>query len=137
PIQLARNRLSGWRDQIMRSKCLSAALTFGFATLLSFAATAQKSELQFTSAEETIIARNDALVRLRSSHPEIVRKVLDALASVKPRKRRDLRDPDPLRADLPFDPARNPDLVVYQRGSPEAAHDLFQLLKQAGTKPKN
>lgn len=122
---------------MMRSKCLSAALTFVFAALLSLAAAAQKSAPLFTPAEETIIARNDALVRLRTSNPEIVRKVLDALASVKPRKRRDLREAESSTMELPFDPARNPDLVVFARGSPEAAHDLFQLLKQAGTKPKN
>lgn len=111
-----------------------------FAACLATNVWAQRSTLQFTAADEIIIARNDVMQDLRRVSPQDLRRILDALTFVNA-KRND--DPDfhrrPARrlqqdnnsADRPaFDPERNPDLEVYQRSSPEAAHDLFQLLKQ-------
>jgi len=103
-------------------------------------ARAQRGLPIFTAADEVVIERNEVLQDLRRISPRDVRRILDALAFVAS-KRND--DPDfhrkPARrmqrdnnsADRPaFDPEKTPDLVVYQRSSPEAAHDLFQLLKQ-------
>jgi len=103
-------------------------------------AQAQRGLPVFTAADDVVIERNEVLQDLRRISPRDVRRILDALAFVAS-KRND--DPDfhrkPARrmqrdnntADRPaFDPEKNPDLVVYQRSSPEAAHDLFQLLKQ-------
>jgi len=102
-------------------------------------AQAQRS-LIFTPADEVVIERNQVLQDLRRVSPRDVRRILDALAFASSKRnedpefhrkpaRRMQRDNNP--ADRPaFDPEKNPDLVVYQRSSPEAAHDLFQLLKQ-------
>jgi hypothetical protein len=103
-------------------------------------AQAQRGLPIFTASDEVVIERNEILQDLRRVSPRDVRRILDALAFATS-KRND--DPDfhrkPARrmqrdnntADRPaFDPEKNPDLVVYQRSSPEAAHDLFQLLKQ-------
>jgi hypothetical protein len=103
-------------------------------------AQAQRAQPIFTATDEVIIERNEVLQDLRRVSPRDVRRILDALAFVTAKRnddpefhrkpaRRMQRDNNP--ADRPaFDPEKNPDLVVYQRSSPEAAHDLFQLLKQ-------
>jgi hypothetical protein len=76
---------------------------------------------------------------LRRASPQDLRRILDALAFVNTKRnddpefhrrpaRRLQQDSD--AGNPAFDPERNPDLVVYQRSSPEAAHDLFQLLKK-------
>jgi len=96
----------------------------------------------FTIAEEAVIERNEALRLVYETDPALVRRVLNAMKS-RPSgkdKQRDVLGPKPGDgggADsapvVPdFDPAVNPDLAIFQRGSPEAAHDLFQLLKKAG-----
>lgn len=98
----------------------------------------------FTIAEEAIIERNEALRTAYETDPALVRRVLNALKS--PRKsgdkQRDTFGPgtpadqgagrsDTIQPGADIDPATNPDLAIFQRGSPEAAHDLFQLLKKA------
>jgi|APFEC2959095136_1045048.scaffolds.fasta_scaffold05146_2 hypothetical protein len=98
----------------------------------------------FTIAEEAIIDRNETLRSLYQTDPALVRRVLDALKSRGQSKdrQRDVFGPgapgnagseprDPSQAEATFDPATNPDLAIFQRASPEAAHDLFQLLKKA------
>ena len=95
---------------------------------------------KFTATEETIIARNDSLIGLRRSDPAGLRRILDALARAGIRG--DAPAPAMLRprgstSDAPFDPAKNPDLVLFHRASPEAANDLFQLLKKVGSKPRS
>ena len=98
----------------------------------------------FTIAEEAIIDRNEALRSIYETDPALVRRVLNALKSRGPNndKQRDVFGPkvpggpsprqhDPSQPDAEIDPATNPDLAILQRGSPEAAHDLFQLLKKA------
>jgi hypothetical protein len=87
---------------------------------------------RFTLAEEVVIARNDALSELHKIDPWSVRRIIDAMAAAKlqpPRERqRDMTE----RRDgaVEIDPGRNPDLDIFQRASPEAAYDLFQLLKR-------
>ena len=98
----------------------------------------------FTIAEEAIIDRNDALRSIYETDPALVRRVLNALKTrgQSKDKQRDVFGPrmpggsgaptaDPSQPDAAIDPATNPDLAILQRGSPEAAHDLFQLLKKA------
>lgn len=96
----------------------------------------------FTIAEEAVIERNEALRSIYKADPALVRRVLDALKS-RPHskdKQRDVFGPaepgtpardTPIQPGEEIDPAANPDLAIFQRGSPEAAHDLFQLLKKA------
>jgi hypothetical protein len=80
----------------------------------------------FTHEETVIIERNATLSDVSKTNPWIVRKLFDAVEQSQPDK------------TLPRTPSdsdsANPDLDQMQRASPEAAHDLFQLLKQAGQK---
>ena len=117
--------------------------------LISSAADAQpnKSPPRFTLAEEVVIARNDVLNALQSIDPWGVRMVLDALAAAKQlppdetpglgdgNTRDVFGDPRLRDGDFRLDPAQNPDLkVLFQRASPEAAYDLFQILKRVGSR---
>jgi hypothetical protein len=105
---------------------------------------------RFSINEEIIIARNDLLTALLAVDPKGVRRILDQLAEAKKRppaaghrKQRQVTD-DPGGGAAPndaarnpgvgrVDAARNPDLhVFFQRASPEAAYDLFQILKRVG-----
>jgi hypothetical protein len=106
-----------------------------------------KAAPQFTLAEEVIIARNDALSALLRIDPSGVRTVLDAIAAARrlapsdksakgDGKTRDVFG-DPRLRDGKFriDPQQNPDLkILFQRASPEAAYDLFQILKRVGSR---
>jgi hypothetical protein len=96
----------------------------------------------FTIAEEAVIERNEALRSAYQTDPALVRRVLNAMKSrgQNKDKQRDVFGPGtpripgghtPAQPGEEIDPAANPDLVIFQRGSPEAAHDLFQLLKKA------
>ena len=92
---------------------------------------------RFTLEEETLIARNEALLELLPLDPQGVRKIVDAVVAAKgkppaapvPQRQRDV-------TAVVIDPVRNPDLEVFQRASPEAAYDLFQLLKRVGGRGK-
>jgi hypothetical protein len=101
----------------------------------------------FNLAEEVVIARNDLLSELLGQDPQAVRKIMNAIGEMKKQAAPDpqpntkyrnvLRDQSG-KEELPIDPHRNPDLNLYlQRASPEAAYDLFQILKRvgAGTRP--
>jgi hypothetical protein len=79
----------------------------------------------FTSEETMTIQRNKTLLEISKTNPWIVRKLLDAVEQSK----NDKKLPAPSNGD-----GEDPDLDQMQRASPEAAHDLFQLLKQAGEK---
>jgi hypothetical protein len=91
---------------------------------------------RFSATEQIIIARNDALNQLLVVDPWAVRTIVDALVAGKhqapptasPTRKRQ-RD----AGSVWIDPQRNPDLEVFQRASPEAAYDLFQLLKRAAS----
>ena len=120
----------------MRRACLSIATA-----IFMFASAAAHGETQraprFTLAEESIIARNDMLSALLAVDPVGVRKIVDALvaskqrpSSAKHKRGRTVDKPPSGDGVVVIDPARNPDLIVFQRASPEAAYDLFQLLKQ-------
>jgi hypothetical protein len=97
---------------------------------------------RFTLSEEAIIARNDLLSALLAVNPWGVRKIVDAIVAAKQRpsataRKRGRTVEKPASGDevVIIDQARNPDLVIFQRTSPEAAFDLFQLLKQVAGSP--
>ncbi len=130
----------------MRSRKQRLIVLLGAFVLLELTTTSVARN--FTIAEEAIIERNESLRMVYEKDPTLVRRVLDALAKrpASKEKQRDLiaksapteqeptsRDPAVLVA--PIDPGSNPDLAIYQRASPEAAHDLFQLLKRAASRP--
>lgn len=100
---------------------------------------------KFSFSEQIIIERNDTLVQLVAIDPWGVRTVLDSIDSARKlrpeqkltartKKNRDLSN-DRERAEDKrlLDPAKNPDLhILFQRTSPEAAYDLFQIIKRVG-----
>lgn len=96
----------------------------------------------FTIAEEAVIERNEALRSVYERDPALVRRALNAMKAPNRNKgkQRDVfgpgtpgipGGPTPVPPGEAIDPGANPDLAIFQRGSPEAAHDLFQLLKKA------
>lgn len=73
----------------------------------------------FTAGEVSLLERNAAVRQVLADNPWLVRRVLDDIARqggqpfVPPDSQEEVNNPQP-------------------RSSPEAAYDLFQLLKQAG-----
>jgi hypothetical protein len=97
-----------------------------------------KSAPEFTSDEMVIISRNAVLSGIVKEDPWVVRNLLDAIdhGDDQARASNNVVEP-PLPPSQPpdsFDPNENPDVERLQRASPEAVHDLFQLLKQAAEK---
>lgn len=85
----------------------------------------------FSKEEQIIIDRNSSLLDISKSNPWIVRRILDALEAAAS------SDNDNKSSRQPSDDnSKDPDFDRMQRASPEAVHDLFQLLKQAGKKAK-
>lgn len=88
---------------------------------------------QFTAEEQTLIRRNAALDELAPSDPWVVRYALDEIAKARSETPPDSSDRAAVRRryERPPEPERNPDLDQLGRASPEAAHDLFLLIKKA------
>ena len=84
------------------------------------AGTAIAAAPPFTATEMATIQRNEMLKQVLPADPWLVRQILDDIAR---QGREAFAPPDGI------DPFRNPDL----RSSPEAAYDLFQLLKKAAS----
>jgi hypothetical protein len=115
----------------MRSRIL---LAIGIATALPSAGALAQAGGAFTAQEQTIISRNAALSELVDRDPQLVRKVLDAIASAETMRAGPALDPPnskPGGLGQAPDPSHNPDLRQLERVSPEAALDLFQRIKRA------
>jgi hypothetical protein len=115
----------------MRSRIL---LAIGIATALPCGGALAQADGSFTAQEQTIIARNAALSELVGRDPQLVRRVLDAIASAETMRAApslDLSDGKPGGGGQTPDPPHNPDLQQLERVSPEAALDLFQRIKRA------
>ncbi len=116
------------------------------ATILAMIADPARAELRgvptgtpdFTKDELQIISRNQALSQVAKIDPWVVRKLLDTLDKFDERPSITNRAADPLKSTRQtpeiFDSHTNPDAERLQRASPEAIHDLFQLIKQAKDK---
>jgi hypothetical protein len=125
---------------------VAALLLIVGAISMSYPVGAQPRDVRtatFSAEDERIIARNEALTRLAKKNPQAVRRVLDLIENVQLRKTEGLesgssagesRRAPVARPNKRFDPKANPDLEQLLGSSPEATHDLFQLLKQAGAK---
>jgi hypothetical protein len=91
----------------------------------------------YSDQDMIFISRNAVLEDLSRTDPAGTRKILDYLRSpTRPQagaqreaRPRILSAPD--REERLFDPAQNPDLVLLQRSSPEAAYELLQIVKRA------
>jgi hypothetical protein len=93
----------------------------------------------FSAADRIVIARNQMLQSIVEQEPALVRRVLDALAAIENVQPRSSAMPNDSQAapgppSGPGGTSSNPDLDRLERTSPEAANDLFQLLKQAATR---
>jgi hypothetical protein len=89
---------------------------------------------EFTNDEWTVITRNAALSEVVKENPWIVRNLLD---SIDPQRNLKGGEKTQVPSEGPpdsFNPKENPDADSLQRASPEAVHDLFQLLKLAAEK---
>ena len=89
---------------------------------------------EFSSEEQSVIHRNAALDHLVQRNPRLVRQVLDAIARSNAEVLPDFSERTSLprrKYERPPEPEQNPDLDQLGRSSPEAAHDLFQLIKKA------
>jgi hypothetical protein len=94
---------------------------------------------EFTTSEEAVIHRNSSLERLAQRDPWVVRRALDAIARADNEGSRESSDRSQMKRkyERPPNPEANPDLDTLSRVSPEAAHDLFQLIKKASTGRKS
>lgn len=135
----ARRRRARARRRAAAGLLLFAALCVGFA-----GRAAAQPAAGFTAEEQAIIARNASLKAALATAPAAVRQALDAIAAAQPagtaRSGPPLAQPEPApRVEdkkARFKRKTDPDLAGLERISPEAAHDLFQVLKQVGsTKP--
>jgi hypothetical protein len=88
---------------------------------------------EFTVEEQSVIHRNVALDQLVQRDPWLVRRALDEISKSNAEASPDFSDRTAVRHryERPPQPERNPDLDHLGRSSPEAAHDLFLLIKKA------
>jgi hypothetical protein len=93
----------------------------------------------FTVGDHAIIDRNATLKGLVERDPWLVRRVLDAIQAADQGSQRSAEPMarSAIMTDQTPTPSRNPDLDHLERSSPEAAHDLFQLIKKASGSSKN
>jgi hypothetical protein len=131
--------------KFMNALIAVSALSVLVATSQPGVAAADGHAPQFTQDDRTIIQRNELLRRSLKAHPETVRQILDLIlahsgadqAPAAPTGAGGEKLPGDSEADRPaFDPKRNPDLDHLSGSSPEATHDLFQLLKKVGSTSK-
>ena len=80
--------------------------------------------VEFTESERAVIARNASLRAILASDPATVRAFLDSLQT---NGTGVYATPDDATGDT-----TDPDVKRLERASPEAAHDLLQLIKKAG-----
>jgi hypothetical protein len=113
---------------------LAVLLIFALPIGGAIAQTPTSAGSTFSAEEQAVIQRNSALNAVLSRDPALVRRVLDAMASANTGGARSSDGGKPRKPERPPNPKKNPDLENFGRASPEAAHDLFQLLKKAGQK---
>lgn len=106
------------------ASCALAALLFAQAAPSAQADMVFRTGVPEFSAEELeIIDRNETLAKIVLIDPWAVRRFLDALEDYDEDKGDDISEPE--------SDASDPDIDRMQRASPEAAHDLLQIIKEA------
>lgn len=109
---------------------VALALTLGVG--LPAKADLSRAEPVFSVADSATIARNASLRGIVDRDPWLVHKILRTIESSG--ETREFKSP--VRPSKPppkmEKPSEDPDLEAFKRSSPEAANDLFQLIKQAG-----
>jgi hypothetical protein len=123
------------RNKIVMALLLAMALPMASAR----AESSKGGRPAFTPGDRTIIDRNASLKGLVERDPRLVRRVLDAIEAADQGSERNAEPTarSAIMTDQTPAPSRNPDLDHLERSSPEAAHDLFQLIKKASASSKN
>ncbi len=130
-------RMRSEEDMAMNRILTALTLAFVIATDPAFADIRHTgARPEFTAADRVIIDRNTALGALVNRDPWLVRRVLDAIAKAATKPAADEFERSTPRREPAPNPAQNPDLDNLGRSSPEAAHDLFQLIKRASNGKK-
>jgi hypothetical protein len=127
------------RRMITRSATpLAVALILGFASPVRADLTSDPALPQFSKTDVERIERNATLRELYLYNPWLTYRVLRTIDEETGKEtRKSNRDNVPGAAapssgPAPFDEKRDPDLGQLQRVAPEAAVDLFALIKKAG-----
>ncbi|WP_454620431.1 hypothetical protein [Bradyrhizobium cenepequi] len=130
------------RPDPLRRMITRSATPFAVAMIVGFACPVRADLApapalpQFSKTDLTRIERNATLRELYLYNPWLTYRVLRAIDEAV-ETRRDLgpsQSPPP--ASPPFDEKRDPDLGEFQRVAPEAAVDLFAMIKKAsGSNP--
>ena len=109
---------------LLGSLAITAVLT-GFMLPAAADVTVRTGTPVFSQEEKAVIARNAALQAIVATDPWTVRQFLDLLGEED--------DEQDGGTSEEKGSSANPDLDRIERASPEGAHDLLQLIKQAGS----
>jgi len=119
------------RRMITRSATpFAVALILGLANPARADLSAEPPLPQFSKTDIALIERNATLRELYLSNPWLTYRVLRTIDEEVLRKEIP-PDPRPPSGPVPFDEKKDPDLGNLQRVAPEAAADLFALIKRA------
>lgn len=108
---------------LLGSLAIAAGLA-GFVLPAAADVTVRTGTPVFSQEEKAVIARNAALKAIVATDPWAVRQFLDLLGE---------EDDEQDVGTAEEKGSTNPDLDRIERASPEGAHDLLQLIKQAGS----
>lgn len=125
------------RRMITRSATpFAVALIAGFACPVRADLAPDPALPTFSKADLALIERNATLRELYVYNPWLTYRVLRTIDEAGGTKRDSMPGQSPAPASPPFDEKRDPDLGEFQRVAPEAAVDLFALIKKAsGSSP--
>ena len=112
----------------------AVALIVGFVSPVSAELAAEPNVPQFSRADIDRIERNASLRELYQYNPWLTYRVLRTIDDQSTARQ---EIPPDQRRPAPFDEKRDPDLGQFQRVAPEAAVDLFALIKKASGSGRN
>lgn len=125
------------RPDPLRRLITRTATPFAVALIAGFACSARADLIpdpalpQFSKADIVLIERNATLRELYLYNPWLTYRVLRTIEEFSGTRRDADPNPSPPPSPPPFDEKRDPDLGDFQRVAPEAAVDLFALIKKA------
>jgi hypothetical protein len=109
----------------------AVALIIGFVSPVNAELAADPNVPQFSRADIDRIERNATLRELYLLNPWLTYRVLRTIDDQAAARQEVLPDRRQPPKPAPFDEQRDPDLGQFQRVAPEAAVDLFALIKKA------
>ena len=127
------------KPDLIRRMITRSATPFALALIVGFARPLRAELLpdpvlpHFSTEDLTRIERNATLRELYLHNPWLTFRVLQSMDEAVASRRDLLPGPASSPAASPFDEKRDPDLGELQRVAPEAAVDLFAMIKKAST----